>query len=426
MGTSINRRPPGRSSGGSSRRRLPGRSPGAAVRAASPAPIPFARPSLGREEERAVVRVLRSGWLTTGPKTAEFEAAFARYTGAAHALAVSSATAGLHLAVEALGVGPNDEVVTTPYTFAATAEVIRYTGAHPRFVDIDEESFNIDPALVERSLEQKPEFAKALLPVHVAGLPCDMAELGAIAARRGLPIVEDCAHAFPVRLNERFLGRHGRIGVYSFYASKTITTGEGGMAVTDDEALAARMKVMRLHGIDRESWDRYTSPSNRWHYEIVAPGFKYNLTDIASAIGLEQLKKAEAFKARRARAAARYRQGLAALDFIRLPAVHPDHAWHLFIVRLVPNALAITRDEFIKELSARDIGVSVHYTPLHVMPYYRNKYGYKPDDFPIAFKNSQSCISLPLYPDLSDEDLERVIAAVKAIGAAHIPAHRRA
>ncbi|MBN2354090.1 MAG: DegT/DnrJ/EryC1/StrS family aminotransferase [Spirochaetales bacterium] len=425
MANPINRRRPGRG-------RLPGRipgsaghSPGAAGRAAR-APIPFARPSVGREEERAIVRVLRSGWLTTGRVTAEFEAAFAAYVGTGHALAVSSATAGLHLALEALKLEPDDEVITTPYTFAATAEVVRYTGAHPRFIDIEEDTLNIDPALVERSLERKPARVKAIIPVHIGGLPCAMGALTAVSARFGIPLVEDCAHAFPVRAGGRHLGTHGKVGVYSFYANKTITTGEGGMAVTDDGALAARMKVMRTHGIDRESWDRYTSPDNSWQYRIVAAGFKYNLTDIASAIGIEQLKKAEALKALRTRAAERYLRGLAGCDFLELPAVHPEHAWHLFIVLLKPDRLTIGRDEFISELAARSIGASVHYTPLHVMPYYRDAYGYPPEDFPVALKQSLACVSLPLYPDLSEEDSERVIAAVKAIGEARRPPHLRA
>jgi len=373
-----------------------------------------------------VIRVLRSGWLTTGRVTAEFETAFGACVGARHALAVSSATAGLHLALEALGLGPGDEVITTPYTFAATAEVVRYTGAHPRFVDVEEDTLNIDPALVERSLERNPETVKAIIPVHVGGLPCAMAALAAAAARFGVPLVEDCAHAFPVRAGGRFLGTHGRIGVFSFYANKTITTGEGGMAVTDDDALAARMKVMRTHGIDRESWDRYTSAANSWYYQIVAPGFKYNLSDIASAIGIEQLKKAESLKALRARAAERYLRGLAGLDFLDLPAVHPEHAWHLFIVILKPDRLTVSRDEFIRELAARGVGASVHYIPLHVMPYYRQTYGCSPEDFPVALKQSLACVSLPLYPGLSEEDSGRVIAAVKAIGEAHRPAHLRA
>jgi dTDP-4-amino-4,6-dideoxygalactose transaminase len=387
--------------------------------------IPFARPSVGREEEDAVLAVLRSGWLTTGGVTHQFETEFARYTGARHALAVNSATAGLHLAVEALGVGRDDEVITTPYTFAATAEVVRYVGAHPRFVDIEEHTLNIDPRLVERACAGDNARLRALLPVHLGGLPCDMAALSSMASAAGLPVIEDCAHAFPVKTGGRFLGLHGRIGVFSFYANKTITTGEGGMIVTDDEKLAARMRVMRLHGIDRESWDRYTSASNGWYYEIVEAGYKYNLTDIASAIGREQLKKAASLKARRARRAAFYLEELRGLDWLTPPVSHPDHAWHLFPIRLTPGALSLNRDDFIHALAERGIGASVHYTPLHVMPYYRKKYGFKPEDFPVSLAASRSCLSLPLYPDLTEEQAARVVSALKTIADEHLPAHRK-
>ena len=399
-------------------------------RSADPDPsvrrIPFARPSLGREEEEAVLAVLRSGWLTTGPVTREFEIEFARFVGARRALAVNSATAGLHLAVEALGIGPDDQVLTTPYTFAATAEVIRYVGAHPVFVDIDDRTLNIDPRLVERACRENQPRRRALLPVHVGGLPCDMPALTAAASAAGLPVIEDCAHAFPVETADGFLGTIGRVGVFSFYANKTITTGEGGMIVTDDEKLAERMSVMRLHGIDRESWDRYTSAANSWYYEIVAPGYKYNLTDIASALGRVQLSKARELKARRARIARFYLEELAGCGWLRLPADHPGHAWHLFYIRLVPGALSINRDEFIRALAARGIGASVHYTPLHMMPYYRRTYGFHPEDFPVSLAASQACLSLPLYPDLSDQDAHDVVAAVKAVADTHIPAHRKA
>jgi dTDP-4-amino-4,6-dideoxygalactose transaminase len=387
--------------------------------------IPFARPSVGREEADAVLRVLESGWLTTGRVTLDFEAEFARFVGATHALAVNSATAGLHLSVEALGIGPDDEVITTPYTFAATAEVVRYSGAHPRFVDIEPDTFNIDSRLVERSLALRPERLKAVIPVHIAGLPCDLAALSAITRSAGLPLIEDCAHAFPVKADGRYLGTHGATGVFSFYANKTITTGEGGMIVTEDDKLAARMKVMRTHGIDRESWDRYTSAANPWYYEIVDAGFKYNLTDIASAIGREQLKKADALKAGRTRAARQYLDAFKDCDYLRLPRSGVDHAWHLFIIRLAPEKLTITRDEFIRELGARGIGCSVHYTPLHVMPYYRKKYGFSPDDFPVALAHSRCCISLPLYPDMTEEETASVVAAVRDIADKHLPANRK-
>mgnify|MGYP000119237988 CR=1 FL=1 len=268
--------------------------------------IPFARPSLGREEEEAVLEVLRSGWLTTGRVTHEFETAFARTVKCDTALAVNSGTAGLHLALEAFGIGDNDKVVTTPYTFAATAEVIRYVGAHPVFVDVDPATLNIDPDGVARAVKTHAGKVRALLPVHIGGLPCAIRELTDIARHAGISLIEDCAHAFPVSVEDRTLGLWGQAGVYSFYANKTITTGEGGMIVTHSPEAAARMRLMRTHGIDREAWDRYTSPRNSWYYEIVEAGYKYNLTDIAAAIGLVQLKKAEVFKRARAAVAHHY------------------------------------------------------------------------------------------------------------------------
>ena len=384
--------------------------------------VPFFRPSIGREEEDAVLSVLRSGWLTTGEVAARFESEFASFCGVPHALAVSSATAGLHLALESLGVGPGDAVITTPYTFAATAEVVRYLGADPVFADIHADSMNIDPEHVEGAVKQcKAQNRKvaAILPVHIAGLPCDMAALMDIAARHGIPLVEDAAHAFPVRSCGKLAGAIGDAGVYSFYATKTITTGEGGMLVTNREDVAARARVMRLHGIDRDVWNRYTSREASWRYDVVAPGYKYNLTDIAAAIGRAQLAKAEDFLLRRRRIAERYLDGFAGMDFLRLPESTENHAWHLFIVHIVPERLAVDRDAFAEELTHRGIGISVHFIPLHLMSYYRERYGLKPESFPRALESFRTCISLPLSPSLSDEEADRVIAAVRETGAAH-------
>lgn len=384
--------------------------------------VPFFRPSLGPEEEEAVISVLRSGWLTTGEVTARFEQEFAAFTGARHALAVSSATAGLHLGLEALGVSAGDAVITTPYTFAATAEVIRYLGADPLFVDIEPRSMNIDADGVERALRQcraSGRKASAILPVHIAGLPCDMEALTEIAGRHGVPLVEDAAHAFPVRLGGRYVGALGDAGVYSFYATKTITTGEGGMLVTDRPDIAARARVMRLHGIDRDVWDRYTSPNASWRYDVVAPGFKYNMTDIAAAIGRAQLAKAEGFLRQRARVARRYREAFADLDFLRLPEDVAGHAWHLFIIHIVPQRLTVDRDAFAQELMRRGIGISVHFIPLHLMSYYRARYGLKPESYPRALESFRTCISLPLSPSLSDEEVERVASAVRETGREH-------
>lgn len=381
-------------------------------------PIPFARPSLGREEEEAVIAVMRTGWLTTGEVAARFEEEFARFAGCRHALALCSATAGLHLCLEALGVGPGSAVVTTPYTFAATAEVIRYMGADPLFVDIDRETLNIDPAALRRALEARRKAGgrvSAMIPVHVAGLPCDMTAIGEISREFGVPVVEDAAHAFPVRTGGRLVGTFGDAGVYSFYATKPITTGEGGMVVTDRDDLARRIRLMRLHGIDRDIWNRYTSATASWRYDVVAPGFKYNLTDMAAAIGRVQLTKADALLDRRKAIARRYREAFRGMDELVPPPAADAHAWHLFIVRLREGALSIDRERFIDELQARGIGVSVHFIPLHIMSYYRDTYGLRPEDFPVALECYRACMSLPLYPSMTDGEVERVVRAVTEI-----------
>jgi dTDP-4-amino-4,6-dideoxygalactose transaminase len=381
--------------------------------------VPFARPSLGKEEEDAVIAVMRSGWLTTGEVAARFESEFAAMVGSRYAVALNSATAGLHLSLEALGVGPGSAVLTTPYTFAASAEVARYLGADPVFVDIDKATMNIDPAGIEAALENLGKAGRrvsAMIPVHVGGLPCDMEAICHLSRKHGVPIVEDAAHAFPVRIGERFVGTSGDAGVYSFYATKPITTGEGGMVVTDREEIARRISVMRLHGIDRDVWNRYTEKGAGWRYDIVAPGYKYNLTDIAAAIGRIQLQKAESMLARRRLIAHRYLAAFNGLDFIIPPPHAPNHAWHLFIIRLREEHLSIDRDTFVEELQNRGIGVSVHYIPLHLMSYYRDRYGLKPEDYPASLACYRSCLSLPLYPSLTDDEVELVISAVVELG----------
>ena len=369
-----------------------------------------------------MVSVLRSGWLTTGSVAARFEEEFKATTGARHALAVNSATAGLHLALEALGVGPGDAVITTPYTFAATAEVIRYFGADPCFVDIEPGSMNIDPDAVEAAVTKCSGAGRkvsAILPVHVAGLACNMDALADIGRRHEVPLVEDAAHAFPIRVGGRFAGTLGDAGVFSFYATKTMTTGEGGMLVTDRDDIAARARVMRLHGIDRDVWNRYTSQNASWRYDVVAPGFKYNMTDIAAAIGRVQLARAHEFLRQRTRIAVRYREALGALDFLRVPAASASHAWHLFIIHLVTEKLTVDRDAFADELMRRGIGISVHFIPLHIMSYYRARYGLKPESFPRAMESFRTCLSLPLSPSLTEEEVERVIDSVRETGLAH-------
>ena len=381
--------------------------------------LPFALPDIGEEEITEVVDSLRSGWLTTGPKTQRFEREFADFIGSdVQALAVNSATAGLHLALEAFGIGQGDEVITTPYTFTATAGVVRHLGADPVFVDIDPNTFNLDPAKIERAITER---TKAIIPVHFAGMACDMQPIIEIARRHGLKVLEDAAHALPATYQSRLVGSLDTDAtVFSFYATKTITTGEGGMIVTRDHAIAERCRAMRLHGISRDAFDRYTSTKPSWHYEVIAPGFKYNLTDIASSIGLQQLKKAWAFQERRQKMAERYDAELADLPITLPPQPENDdlHSWHLYAIRLDDSA-GISRDEFIQQMSARGIGCSVHFIPLHLHPYWRNAYDLQPHDFPMAWRAYERAVSLPLYTKMTDDDQTRVIEAVKSILTGH-------
>jgi dTDP-4-amino-4,6-dideoxygalactose transaminase len=380
-----------------------------------PAFLPFARPEIGEEEIAEVVDTLRSGWITTGPKVERFEQAFAQFLGDAtlHCLAVNSATAGLHLALEAAGIGPGDEVITTTHTFTATAEVVRYLGADVRLVDIDPVTLNIDPAQVEKAIGPR---TKAIIPVHYAGLAADMPALLALALRNDLKVIEDAAHALPATSGGALVGTLASDAtVFSFYANKNITTGEGGMLVTRDAALAARARVMRLHGMSRDAFDRFTAKRPSWYYEIIAPGFKYNLTDIAASLGLRQLAKASSFQARREVIASRYDAGLAGLP-VTLPPRPPAlerHAWHLYVLRLADGA-GIDRDAFIERLYAAGIGCSVHYVPLHQHPYWRQRYDLKAEDFPASQHAYERMVSLPLYTSMTDADVQRVVAAVRA------------
>jgi dTDP-4-amino-4,6-dideoxygalactose transaminase len=377
--------------------------------------LPFALPEIGEEEIAEVVDTLRSGWLTTGPKAARFEKAFAGFLGdsSLHCLAVNSATAGLHLALEALGIGPGDEVITTTHTFTATAEVVRYLGADVRLVDIDPATLNIDPALVEAAITAR---TRAIIPVHYAGLAADMPALLAIARRHGLKVIEDAAHALPATSGGALVGTLASDAtVFSFYANKTITTGEGGMLVTRDAALAARARVMRLHGMSRDAFDRFTAATPAWYYEIVAPGFKYNLTDIAAALGLHQLARARAFQVRREALARQYDAALAGLPVL-VPPRPPggdQHAWHLYVLRLADGA-DIERDAFIERMFAAGIGCSVHYVPLHLHPYWRDRYSLAPGQFPASQQAYERMVSLPLYTRMSDADVQRVAGAVRA------------
>jgi dTDP-4-amino-4,6-dideoxygalactose transaminase len=378
--------------------------------------LPFALPEIGDEEIAEVIDALKTGWVTTGPKTQRFEADFGAWLGDAgglHCIAVNSATAGLHLALEALGIRAGDEVITTTHTFTATAEVVRYLGADVKLVDIDPATLNIAVAAVEAAITPK---TRAIVPVHYAGLAADMPALLAIAARHGLKVVEDAAHALPTTSGGRLVGTLGSDAtVFSFYANKTITTGEGGMLVTRSEALAQRAKIMRLHGMNRDAFDRYQSKVPSWYYEVVAPGFKYNLTDIAAALGIHQLRRAEAFHAQRVQLAAMYDSALAGLPLLLPPRPRAGerHAWHLYVVRLADDA-GIVRDRFIERLFEAGIGCSVHYIPLHLHPYWRERYGLTPAMFPHSQHAYERMVSLPLYTRMTEADVLRVAAAVRA------------
>ena len=378
--------------------------------------LPFARPDIGDAEIAAVTETLRSGWVTTGPKARAFEQAFTDYLGGEglQSIAVNSATAGLHLALEALGIGPGDEVIAPTLTFTATVEVVRYLGADPVLVDVDPVTLNIDPEKIRAAITPR---TKAIMPVHYGGLACRMDAILAIAREHGLKVVEDAAHALPTTWRGTLVGQlQSDVTVFSFYANKTITTGEGGMAVTRNEALAQRMRTMRLHGMNRDAFDRFTSKTPAWYYEVVAPGFKYNMTDVAAAMGVEQLARLPHFVLRRQVLARRYHGQLANLP-LTLPAVAPPgdtHAWHLYVIRLLPDA-PLERDAAIQALSDRGIGTSVHYVPLHRHPYWRDRYQLTPAMFPEADAAYQAMISIPLFTAMSDSDQDRVIAALHEV-----------
>lgn len=388
--------------------------------------LPFALPDIDQSEIDLVVDALKSGWITTGPKVKQFEAEFAATVGAKHAIALNSCTAAMHLGLEAVGVGRGDEVITTPYTFAASAEVIRYFDATPVLVDICPSDFNIDPGLIEAAVTPR---TKAIIPVHIAGAAADLDAIYQIAARHRLAVIEDAAHAFPMTYKRRMVGqtinpsdgfRVPHIVAFSFYATKTLTTAEGGMITTDDDALAERCRIMGLHGISKDAWKRYTAEGS-WYYEIIAPGFKYNMTDVAAAMGLAQLHKANTMTARRTEIAHQYNAAFAVHHALQTPAdaAFGSHAWHLYMLRLNTDRLAIDRATFIEQLKVHHIGSSVHFIPLHIHPYYRENYGYKAGDFPVAYGEYSREISLPIYSKMSDRDVDDVIAAVLAIATTH-------
>jgi len=392
--------------------------------------LPFALPVIEEEEIKEVLDVLKSAWITTGPKVKLFEREFARYIGCKHAIAVNSCTAALHLALEAIGIREGDEIITSPMTFAATGEVIRYFKARPIFVDIDSETMNLDMGLLENIVKRRCESEnkrklKAIIPVHYAGYPCDMDALMALASRYDLRIIEDAAHAFPTSYKRKMIGTVGDITCFSFYATKNITTGEGGMITTENEEYADRMRIMSLHGISKDAWKRYTAEGS-WYYEIIAPGYKYNLTDIAAGLGIAQLKKADAFLKRRMQIAEMYHEAFQELNELDLPLAYEGeegttHSWHLYVIRLNLQRLQIDRNKFIEELRRKGIGTSVHFIPLHIHPYYRETYGYQSDDFPVAYETYQRIISLPIYAKMTDRDVKRVIESVTDV----VKSHRR-
>jgi dTDP-4-amino-4,6-dideoxygalactose transaminase len=380
--------------------------------------LPFHVPDIGEDEIQGVVETLRSGWLTTGPKTKQFEEDFAQYVGCRYAVAVNSCTAALHLALEAVGVTTGDEVILPTMTFAATAEVVRYLNATPVLVDCQADTLNIDPLQIERVVTPK---TKAIIPVHFAGHPCEMATILEIAKAHKLTVIEDAAHALPTRVQGKMVGTIGDISCFSFYATKTITTGEGGMATTENREWAERMRMMSLHGISKDAWKRYTAEGS-WYYEILAPGYKYNLTDIAAAIGIQQLKKCDAFWRRRQQYAALYSEAFTDVPGIIVPSMVEDgqHAWHLYVIQLQLERLRIDRNAFIEILKQQNIGTSVHFIPLHLHPYYRDSFGYRSEDFPHASIIFHQTVSLPIYPKMTEADIKYVSKVVKATVNQHL------
>ena len=375
--------------------------------------IPFHQASVGDEEIEALAEVIRSGWITMGPKTIEFEQQFASYVGARHAVDVCSGTAALHLALEAAAIGPADEVLIPTTTFTATGEVVTYLGARPVLVDVDPVTLNIDVADAERKLTAR---TRAIIPVHIAGQPCDMAEIHSFARAYQLRVVEDAAHALPSQYRGKRVGSLSELTAFSFYATKTLTTGEGGMITTDDADLAARMRLMRLHGIAGDAWKRY-GKNGSWSYEVVEAGFKYNPTDLQAALGIVQLAKCDAYTSARRRIAERYSEEFRCLPALETPEIKPDResSWHLYVIRLHLDQLRLDRNAFVNELKERGIGTSVHFIPLHLHPYYQRSYGYAAGDFSVAETQFARCISLPIYPKMSEEHVQQVIDTVSDV-----------
>jgi dTDP-4-amino-4,6-dideoxygalactose transaminase len=371
--------------------------------------LSYCQPSIGEEEIAEVLDSLRSGWITTGPKTQRFEQELAEYVGAKHAIALSSCTAALHAVLAAHNIGPGDEVIVPTLTFCATANVVAQLGAKPALVDVNMD-FQIDVDSIERALTSR---TKAIIPVHYGGQACDLEEILELAERRGIPVIEDAAHAIGTEYRGRKIGTHGRAVAFSFYPTKNMTTGEGGALTTGDDALAKRVRLLSLHGMSHDAWQRY-SEKGSWYYEVVEPGFKYNLTDIQAALGIHQLRRLDEFIARRQQIARLYHQGFAGAPELELPREFPDrnHVYHLFAVRLQPERLRIDRAGFLQKLREAGIGASVHFIPLHRHPFYRQTYGYGPEQFPRCEQLYEGLFSLPLYPKMTDSDVSDVVEIV--------------
>ena len=391
--------------------------------------LPFSAPWFGPEEKGELVATLDSDWITTGPRTKQFEKAFAAYVGTTEAVAVNSCTAALHLGLATLDVGARDAVITTPFTFAATANVIVHVGAFPAFVDIDPHTYNLDvsklQAFLERDcvcepgnrsvvLKSNGRRVKAVIPVHYGGHPCDMDAINRLATRFGLAVIEDAAHAVGAQYRARKVGTLGSMACFSFYANKNMTTAEGGMLTTSNAELASRARVLSLHGISKDAWKRY-SKEGSWQYDVIDAGFKYNMTDLASALGLHQLMKLDSFIARRANLAALYNEALAGVAGLKLPTVSPDvkSAWHLYPVQI--TSPSPTRNDFMEALRRRNIGSSVHFIPLHLTSFYQRTFAYRPGDFPVAEQIFKRITSLPLFPRMKDSDVVRVAREVREI-----------
>jgi UDP-4-amino-4,6-dideoxy-N-acetyl-beta-L-altrosamine transaminase len=375
--------------------------------------LPPFRPTIGDEEINEVIDTLKSDWITTGPKTHKFEELFKEYIGSKNAIALNSCTAGLHLSLIVYGIGAGDEIITSPFTFAATANVITHQKAKPVFVDIEKDTYNINSDRIEEAVTDK---TKAIIPVHYAGHPCEMDAILKIAKEYDLRVIEDAAHALGAVYKGRKMGTIGDLTSFSFYATKNLTTAEGGMVTTDNDELAEKIRIMSLHGISKDAWKRYSSEGS-WYYEILYPGYKYNMTDIQAAIGIHQLKKLEQMQKRRGEIAKKYNEAFTDIPEIINPTVkrHVRHAWHLYPIQVNTDLLRIDRAKFIDALKAENIGTSVHFIPIHLHPYYHDRYGFKRGDFPNAESVYERECSLPIYPKMTDKDVEDVIVAVKKI-----------